>query len=423
MKVDYQEEGSSLRHLDIELPEESLSEEFDRGVDKLRRSARLPGFRKGKIPKDVIRQRFHSDVLNQAVQDLVSNALNEAILEKKLYPLNDPSISNLESELGKPLRFRATFEVIPAIEVKTYKDLEAERPRTEVTEEQIEKGIESIRDENARFDPIEGRGASDHDFVMGNLTERPQAGGKEQVHEGVSIEVGSNAYHEVLHEQLQDREPGAKLTFSAAFAADHPDPARAGKTFDVSFDLVELKQKVLPEADDELAKDVGDYETLDELKAALRAQGEARAAQHDEQELRHRLLGKLIEANPFDAPESLVDLELEGRVEAAARDLYQRGIDPSQTGIDWRAMRQEQRPAAEAGVKATLILDKIARHEGLEASEEEVEEEIKRIAEAVEKSPEAVRAQMLKDGSLERLKGRQRRDKAVDFVMQHAKLK
>ena len=419
MKIDYQEEGSSLRHLEIELPEESLSEEFDRGVDKLRRSVRLPGFRKGKIPKDVIRQRFHSDVLNQAVQDLVSNALNEAIRQKKLYPLNAPSISNLESELGKPLRFRATFEVIPDIEVKTYKGLEVERPKTELTDEHIEKGIESIREENARFDPIEGRGAQDHDFVMGTLKERPQAGGKEQVHEGVSIEVGSSAYHE----KLQGREPGAKLNFSAAFAGDHADPARAGKTFDISFDLLELKQKVMPDADDELAKDLGDYETLDELKAALRAQGEARAAHNDEQELRHRLLGKLIEANPFDAPESLVDLELEGRVEATARDLHQRGIDPSQTGIDWQAMRREQRSAAEAGVKATLILDKIAQHETLEASEEETDEEIKRIAEAVEKSPEAVRAQMLKDDSLERLKGRQRRDKAVDFVRQHAKLK
>jgi trigger factor len=423
LKVDYVEEGSSLRHLDIELPEESLSEEFDRGVDKLRRSVRLPGFRKGKIPKDVIRRRFHSDVLNQAVQDLVSKALNEAIREKKLYPLNDPSISKLESELGKPLRFRATFEVIPEIELKTYKGLEVEQPKTEVTDEHIDKGIESIREDNARFDPIEGRGARDHDFVVGNLTEKPQVGGKEEVHEGVSIEVGSNAYHETLHDKLQGAEPGQKLAFSATFPGDHPDPARARKTYDVTFDLVELKEKVLPDVDDELAKDVGDYETLDELKAALRAQGEARAAHNDEQELRHRLLDKLIEANPFDAPESLVELELDGRVEAAARDLYQRGIDPNRAGIDWRAVRQEQRAAAEAGVKATLILDKIAQQEGLVASEQEVDEEIRRIAEAVEKSPEAVRAQMLKDGSLERLKGRQRRDKAVDFVKQHAKLK
>ena len=422
MKVDYVEEGSSLRHMDIELPADDLHEEFEKGVRSLSRSVKLPGFRKGKIPKDVIRQRFRSNVLEQAIQDLVPKAVNEALRERELYPIDDPRISNLESSLGEPLRFRATFEVIPGIEVRDYKGIEATEQKTTVTDEQIEAGIEHLREQNARFDPIEGRGAQDHDIVLGDLVETPSGGGAEKRHEDVSIEVGTEAYHKSLHEMLQGAEPGAQITFTAAFDADGGDPERAGKSFDVTFDVKELKEKVLPDADDELAKDIGSFDTLDELKAEFRSQAEKRAEREDEQHLRAQLIQKLIDANAFDPPETLTEREIDSRLEAAARDLYQKGVDPTKAGIDWNAVRTEQRASAEAAVKATLLLDGLARQESIEVTEEEVSAELEKASEALEKSPEALRAQMMKDGSLERLTGRLRREKAVDFIKQHAKL-
>jgi trigger factor len=298
-----------------------------------------------------------------------------------------------------------------------------EAPRTEVGDEQVTAGIEALREQHARFDPIEGRGARDRDFVMGDLTERPQGGGKAEKHEGVTIEVGSDSYHPALHEQLQGKSPGDVLRFEAPFPAEHPARARAGKTYDVEFHVLELKQKVLPEADDELAKDLGEYQTLEELKAELRRRGEERARHADEQELRRRLLSKLVEANPFDAPGSLVEHELDSRLESAARDLYQQGIDPNAAGIDWRKVRENERAGSGEAVRASLLLDKIAEKEGLSATEEELEAEIARYAEALEKSPTALRAQMAKDGTLDRVRGRMRREKAVDFIKQHAKLK
>jgi trigger factor len=423
MKVDYLEEGSSLRHLDIELPPSDLEDEFEKGVGRLSRTLKLPGFRKGKIPKDIIRTRFRSDVLSQAVQDLVPNALGQALKERSLYPLDDPRISKLESELGKPLRFRASFEVMPTVEVRDYRGLEVEEPKTAVTEEQIDKGVEAVRERHARFDPIEGRGAADGDFAMGDLTEQSADGGKPQKHEAVNIEVGSDAYHRALHESLQGAKPGDSVRFSASFPADHGSRARAGKTFEGEFHLLELKAKVLPAADDELAKDLGDYETLAELRAGIRQRAEERAAHEDKQELRRRLLAKLVEVNPFDPPGSLVELELDSRLEAAGRDLYQRGVDPNAAGIDWGAVRKNETPAAETAVKATLLLEKIADREGLSVSEEEVSDELARYAEALEKSKEALRAQMTKDGSLDRIRGRLRREKAVDFITLHAKLR
>jgi trigger factor len=422
LKVEYVEEGSSLRHLDIELPAEALAEEFEKGVGRLSRSAKLPGFRKGKIPKELIRTRFRSDVLSQAVQDLVPTALKNALSERNLYPIDDPRISKLESELGKPLRFRASFEVMPSVEVRSYKGLEAERPRTEVTDEQVQAGIEALREQHARFDPIEGRGASDGDFVMGDLTETPQGGGKTEKHEGVNVEVGSESYNRALHEALQGASPGDVVRFSASFPPDRGSRARAGKTFDVEFHVLELKQKVLPDADDELAKDLGEYETLEDVRKDLRERAEARARHDDERELERRLIAKLVELNPFDAPESLVEMELDSRLEAAARDLYQRGIDPNAAGIDWGAVRRKERESALAGVRSTLLLQKIVELESLKESEEDVDAEVERYAQALEKSPAALRAQMTKDGSLDRIRGRLRREKAVDFIKQHAKL-
>ena len=423
MKVDYAEEGSALRHLDIELPAEELNDEFEKGVVKLRKSVKLPGFRKGKIPKDVIRSRFHSDVLEQAVRDLLNKAVHDALKERELYPLGDPQISNLESKLGEPLRFRASFEVMPDVVAKDYEDLEVTEQKTEVTEEQIDADIDHLREQNARFDPIEGRGAQDHDFVMGDLVETPSGGGAAERHEGVSFEVGSEAYHVALHEKLQGTEARAEVHFTATFPAEHGDPERRGKSFEVVFEVKELKKKVLPDADDEFAKDIGNYDTLDEVRAELRSRAEERARGDDEQHLRSQLLEKIIAANAFDAPESLVELELDVRVEAAVRDLYGRGIDPRQAGIDWSKVRSEQRASAENTVKATLLLNSVVTQEKLEETEEEVSVEVEKASKVLEKSPEATRAQMMKDGTLERVRGRLRREKAVDFIKLRAKLK
>ena len=203
---------------------------------------------------------------------------------------------------------------------------------------------------------------------------------------------------------------------------DGGDPERAGKSFDVTFDVKELKEKVLPDADDDLAKDIGSFDTLDEIKAEFRSQAEKRAEREDEQHLRTQLIQKLIDANVFDPPETLTEREIDSRIEAAARDLYQKGVDPAKAGIDWNAVRAEQRASAEAAVKATLLLDRLAQQESIEVTEEEVSAELQKASEVLEKSPEALRAQMMKDGSLERLTGRLRREKAVDFIKQHAKL-
>jgi trigger factor len=408
--------------MDIELPVEAVTEAFQQSISQFAKRLKLPGFRKGKIPKDLVKTRFRSEILNEVVQELVPPALEKAVNQKGLAPIDEPRISKVEVEEDKPLCFRATFEIMPAIEAKEFKGLEATRRKTEVGEDEIEKRMEAARERAARFDPLEDRGARDGDFVLGAIQEQPVGKGKPNRHEGTLIEVGTNSYHPTLHEKLQGVKSGDTVSFQATFPPEHPDQQKAGKTFDIRVEVNEVKEKVLPELDDALAKDLGEFETLDELRGHLREQAEEEARHADEQDLRKQLLDKLIEANLFDPPQSLVEQELDRRVEELARSFVDRGLDPQGSGIDWRSVREKQRESAVHSIRATLLMDRITEQENLRETEEEVAREIENIATHIEKKSEVVRAQLMKEGGMERLRQRLRREKAFDLLRQTARI-
>lgn len=423
MKVDYVEEGLSRRHLDVEVPADAVAEAFEQKASHFSRRLKLPGFRKGKIPKELVKSRFRSEILNEVVQDLVPRALERALDQRSLTPLDHPHIGKVAVELGKPLQFRASFEVMPQIEPRDYKGVAATERKPSVGEEEIQKRLESLRERAARYDPVEGRSARDGDYVLGTLHEQPASGpGPARKRESFVLELGSSVYHPALHEKLQGARPGDTLAFEASFPADHPDPRRAGKKLAVRFEVKEIKEKILPPLDDELAKELGELASLAELRDQVRKQAEADARREAQQELRQQLLDKVLEANRFEPPEALVELELDRRIEEVARSLIERGIDPERSGVDWRALREGQRESAARAVRISILLDRISEREGLRESEEELGREIERVATELKRSPEAVRAQMMKEGDLARLRGRLRREKAVDFIKQNARI-
>ena len=423
LKVECIEESTSFCHYDIEVPAELLTETYEKAVTNLRRSVRLPGFRKGKIPREVIRKRFHSDALNQAIEDLVVQTLETALKERETYPLIKPQITTHEADLGKPLRYRASFEVMPNIEAKDYRGLEVTNKKTEVTEDQVDAGLEHLREQHARFDPIENRGVSDRDFIIGELTATPTDGGRVEKFKTDLFEVGSDFYHPTLHEKIQNAEAGSELSFMATFPSDHSNTQWAGKTFETTFIVHELKEKVLPVADDEFAKDLGDFDTLDQVRTELRSQAEMRAQQNDDQYFRNELFDQLIAGNEFEVPNSLIDLEVRNRLQEIASDLQARGIDPNNPELDWQDFSVKQKPLAEKAVKTTILLDSIVKQEELKETEEAITEQIAQAAKAHDKSEKAIRAQMIKEGALERIRSSLRREKAVDFIKLHAKLK
>lgn len=423
LKVEYVEEGLCRRHLDVEVPAETVTEAFDKQVARYSRTLRLPGFRKGKIPKDLVKNRYRAEILNQIVQDIVPDALGRALDQRSLRPISEPEIGQLDVHVGKPLRFRASFEVMPRIEVKDYKGLEVKQSSAEVAEGEVEKRLEALRERAATYAPVEDRGAKDGDFVRIDIRERPAEGkGRERAQEGVLVEVGSDAYHPALHEALQSTEPGDTPSFTASFAGDHPDSERAGHTFEVDLEVKELKEKVLPALDDDFAKDLGELESLAQLREQVRKQAEAEAKHQADQDVQQQLMEKLLEANPFEPPRALVEHELDRRVEDLARSLIDRGVDPRKAGIDWAELRESQRESATRSVAATMLLDRLAEQEQLRESEEDVDREVEAIAKQVKKGTEAVRAQLMKDGTLERIRRRLRRELAVDLLRQNARI-
>lgn len=424
MKAECTEEGLSKRRLDVEIPAETVSQVFEKEATRFGRSLKLPGFRKGKIPKDLVKTRFRSEILDEVLRDLVPQVLQQALNEHALHPIGDPRIHDLKIELGQPLSFKASFEVMPKIEAKDYKGLKVNAPSAEVKDEDIENRLQSLRGQAARFDPVNDRGARDGDYVAGTLIEKAADGkGPARKQEGALIEVGADVYHPGLHEKLRGVKSGDSVSVDVVFPDDHPDPKRAGKAFSVQMEKIEVKEKFLPELDDELAKDLGQFENLAELRAHLREQAEAEARYEADQELRNQLLEKLIEANPFDPPEALIEHELDQRIEDMARTLVDRGVDPSRAKIDWRELREGQHESAARSVAATILLDRIVEQENLKETEGAIEKEIERGASAIKKSPQAVRAQLMKEGGLERLKRRLRRELAVDLLRESARIK
>lgn len=424
MKAECIEEGLSKRRLDVEVPPEAVSQAFEKEAARFGRALKLPGFRKGKIPKDLVKTRFRAEIMDEVLRDLVPQVLQQALNQHALHPIGDPRIHDLKIELGQPLSFKASFEVMPKIEAKNYKGLEVTARSAEVKDEDIEKRLQSLREQAARFDPVADRGARDGDYVAGTLIEKAADGkGPAKKQEGVLLEVGADVYHPALHEKLRGVQSGESVSVDVVFPDDHADPKRAGKGFSVQMEKIEVKEKVLPELDDELAKDLGQFENLAELRDHLRQQAEAEARHEADEELRNQLLEKLIEANPFDPPEALVEHELDQRIEDMVRSLVDRGLDPSRAKIDWRELREGQRESAARSVAATLLLDRIVEQENLRETEDAIEKEIERGASALKKSPQVVRAQLMKEGGLERLKRRLRRELAVDLLRESARIK
>jgi trigger factor len=423
LKVDYLEDGLCRRHLDFEIPPETVAEAFEQRAAALGRQLKLPGFRKGKIPKELVKSRFRSEILSEVAQDLVERALGRALQERSLVPLGDPEIDKLQIDLGQPLRFRASFEVLPAIEPRDYRGLPVSEPAITIDEAKFEERLESLRQRAARFDPISDRGARSGDYVLGRMQETPAGGkGPTRTQEGVFLELGAEVAYPGLAEKLEGVRPGEAVSFEASFPADHPDRQRAGRSFTVSFEVQELKEKFVPPLDDDLAKELGEFDSLAELKEQVRAALAEEAEREAEHDKRQQLIDRLLERNPFEPPRALVEHELDRRIEDLARQLISRGVDPQRAGIDWRGFREGQRASASAGVRASLILSRIADKEGLRETEEETAKEIERIAGEMGRSVESVRAQLLKDGGLDRLRGRLRRDKAIDFLQQNARI-
>jgi len=416
-------EATCRKELDLEIPAEEVSKATEKVAKDLAKIARVPGFRPGKAPIALIKKRFASDIKGEVLQTLVPEHVEKAVAEQKLTPVSQPQVDKLEYNEGQPLKFRASFEVLPEFSLSNYKDLEIEMPEMEITDDSVNNTLAEMQQRAATFAPVEGRPVQNDDFVQIKLLGTPEGGGDPLNAESVLCHVGAEETMEPFNENLRGANVGDHKNFDVEYPADYPDTKLAGKKFHYSVDVLGIKTKKLPELNDEFAKDVSDATSLDELKKKVR-EGLEHERDHRQKELqREKIIAELVKLHDFPVPESLVEHQMDVRLERVVRSLAQQGVDPRAVNVDWVSLRKRQEDRAKDDVKAELAIDRIATEEKIDVTEEELQHELEHLASHSGESAEAIRARLTKQGALDRMKAKLRSDKTVDWLAQNARIK
>jgi trigger factor len=416
MKTEFIEISETQKHLVIEIPSDVVSAEIERLTKDYGRAAKLPGFRPGKAPAKVVRQRFRDQILHDVVHELVPRAVDEALRQRGLEPVETPSVRDVVVEEGQPLKFTAAFETVPPIDPGDYGAITLRKAPVAVEDSAVDQALERLRERAARYDPVEGRPLDSGDTAVLDL-ERRGAGSEAERHENISVEVGAPANPPGFDAQLTGMQVGESKRFTLTYPGDYATKELAGSSVEYGVTLRAIKRRVAPALDDEFAKDLGAYESLAALRARVRGDLEHQAEHEADRDARGDLLKQLAARVPFDVPASLVDREIDRRVEDFVRRLIEQQIDPMRTNINWEEFRDRQREPAMEAVRGALVLDEVARREQIAVSEEDVAREIGRYAERTGRTPEAVRARLEKDGGVARLYTGLRREKAIDLLL------
>jgi trigger factor len=419
MKTEFVDVSETRKNLVIEIPSTIVDAEIDRVARDYSKAARIPGFRPGKVPSRVVKQRFRDRILHDVVHELVPRAVDDALRERGMEPVDTPDIRDVVVEEGQPLKFTASFETVPPLELRDYGSLQVRRARAQLEEGAVDQRLERLRERAAKYEVVEGRAVESGDTVVIDLV-REAPGEEADRHEDVSIDVGAAANPPGFDDEVIGMTAGDSKTFTIRYPEDYSIAELANTSVAYTVTLKGLKHRVIPALDDELARDVGDFETLADLRARVEQDLTREAELKAEREARSDLLKQIAGWVTFDVPEPLVDRELDRRIEEFARRLMEQGIDPRQANIDWASLRQNQQEGAREAVAGALVLDEVARREQITVSDAELEAEVARFAERTSRTSAAIRARLEQEGSLSRLVAGLRREKAMDHVRSHA---
>src|SRR5262249_37331887 len=391
-------EATCRRELELEIPAEEVSQATERVAKEISRVARVPRFRPGKAPIALIKRKFADDIKGEVLQKLVPEKVEKAVLEQRLSPISQPQVDKLDFNEGQALKFRAVFDVLPEFELGKYQGLDIEMPAMEVTDEDVSKALDESRERAATFTPVEGRAIENGDFAQLKLIGTSEGGGDPLQADSVLCHIGAEETMAPFNENLLGASIGDKKNFDVDYPADYPDAKLAGKKYHYEAEVTGLKVKKLPELNDEFAKDISDAATLDELKTKIRENLEHRRDHRQKDLQREKVIGELVKLHDFPVPESLVESQMDVRLERMVRTLAQQGIDPRAVNMDWAALRGRQQDRAKDDVKAELIIDRIASTEKIDVTDEDLTHELEHLAGHSGESVDAIRARLTKQG-------------------------
>jgi trigger factor len=406
------------RSLEVEIPLDEVNKARERVTNSIRQRVRLPGFRPGKAPVSMIQSRFESDIRTEVLELLLPQAFRERVLQADMKVVGQPDIADLQFEPGQPIRFKADFEVAPEFEIAEYHGLPVQYEEPTVDDEESTKRLDAMRESKAEYVNLDPRPAEKGDFVLVQL--KSLSGLAEPIEQEVQIEVGAEETLAQFNEALLGASPGEAKEVDVTYPEDYGQEKLAGKTVRFQLELKFIRKKELPALDDEFARDLGDYQALDELREAVKKTIFHEKQYAAQQTAKEALIDKLLEANDFPIPEAYVDRQIENQVRMQLRELTGRGIDPSTLNLDWAKLKETQRDKAVRNVKASLLLEKISDKEGIHATKEEVDREVQRAARQEREAVAVTRAKLEKDGAIGRISGHIQSEKTLQFLFDQA---
>ncbi|HUJ22698.1 MAG TPA: trigger factor [Bryobacteraceae bacterium] len=409
------------RHsLEISVPVDTVESETERVVSTFQQRAKLPGFRPGKAPPGLIRKQFEGDIRQKVLENLVPKFLERELEKHDLRIVGTPDISDVHFHHGEPLRFKAEFEVFPEIELKDYRGLSVPYHDPQITDDDVAKRLEEIRDQKADYSNVDPRPIQDGDHAVISIESLSGTEGQPVKQDEMMLHVGAEDTLAAFTENLRGMTQGEEKDFDVTYPESYGQPKLAGRTIRFHAKVKGIRKKELPEVNDEFAQDLGDFRTVEELREALRKSLFAQRQLAAQQEAKNKLVDKLVDLHEFPIPEAFIDRQVRNRVEQTLHSLAAEGVDASKIQLDWQKMKSSQRDKALREVKASLLLSRVAEREAIAATRDEVDKEVERIAKQQREPFAAVRLRFEKDGTLGRIASHIQTEKTLNFLFEHA---
>jgi trigger factor len=421
MKVAVEEIEGCKRRLAVEAPLDVVQKEWERAYGRVQKRAALPGFRKGHVPRSLVKLHFADDVRREVAEHLIPDVYRQALTEARIDPVNEPDLQELTLEENSPLSFKAVVEVKPAITLGDYRGVEVEHTPPAVTDTDVAETLERMRDQHAEFRSVE-RAAATGDLVVVDYTLAPDDH-EPSTATGYHFLVGGGTVLPEIDAAVVGLKAGDEREVSVHFADDHRMESLRGKGGTAKLKVGEVKEKVLPELDDEFAKGLGEFETLEAVRAEVRKQLTTAREAEGRRALEDKVVEALLARHEFGVPDAMVMRQVAHQVEHTRERLRRQGVDPDGIQWDYPKIVGELRPAAEKGVRRALLLEAIAEQESIAPTEDELDAEVDKFAKASQRPAPAVRRMMEKSGDLDALRHGLREKKTLDMLIEHASIK
>ena len=407
--------------LEISIPVLDVESELGRVTADVQKRAKLPGFRPGKAPTSIIRKQFAGDIRQQVLENLIPKFLQKQFEAENLSVVGTPDIKDIHFHDGEPLRFKAEFEVVPEIELGEYRGVEVPYGEPNVTEEDIDKRIEELRDQKAQYVNVDPRPVEDGDHAVVALESLGGVEGDPVKTDEMVLEIGGADTFPAFTENLRGVTPGEEREFEVTYPEDYGSKRLAGKTVKFRATLKGIRRKELPEVNDEFAQDLGDYRDLAELREAIRKSIFGQREYEAQQDAKNKIVDKLVDAHEFPVPEVFVERQVKNRMEQTLRAMAGEGVDPRSIQVDWKKVMDSQRDKALREVKASMLLQKVSEREHIGATRDEVDREVERVARQQKEPVAAVHMKFEKDGTLGRIASHIQTEKTLSFLFEQAR--